>query len=103
MQQTAFHRDKLAGLGDQGNLVNTQIGGRDIVVAWDPVYESVGAWYNDSGTAIERIDFFGESDQGSLARVETLRPGMFWHVWVEFYQKTDINRLATNLRVPEQE
>jgi hypothetical protein len=83
-------------LVDQGNLVNTEIGGRSIVVAWDPVYESVGAWYNDSGTPITQIDFFGKSDQGSLVRVETLRPGMFWHVWVEFFQQTDINRLAKN-------
>lgn len=83
-------------LVEQGNLINTEIGGRSVVVAWDPVYESVGAWYNDSGTPITRIDFFGKSDQGSLARVETLRPGMFWHVWVEFFQQTDINRLAKN-------
>jgi len=85
-------------LVDQGNLVNTEIDGRSVVVAWDPIYESVGAWYNDSGTPITRIDFFGKSDQGSLARVETLRPGMFWHVWVEFFQHTDINRLAKNVQ-----
>jgi hypothetical protein len=85
-------------LVDQGNLINTIIGGRKIVVTWDPVYESIGAWYNDSGTPIKQIDFFGKSDQGSLTRVETLRPGMFWHVWVEFYQQTDINRLAESDR-----
>ena len=87
-------------LVDQGNLINTTIGGRNIVVAWDPVYESIGAWYNDSGSPIKQIDFFGQSDQGSLTRVETLRPGMFWHVWVEFYQQTDINRLAEFVREP---
>ena len=81
-------------LVEHGNLVNTEIGGRSIVVAWDPVYESLGAWYNDSGTPIAQIDFFGKSDQGSLVRVETLRPGMFWHVWVEFFQQTDVNRLT---------
>jgi hypothetical protein len=85
-------------LVEHGNLVNTEIGGRGIVVAWDPVYESLGAWYNDSGKPIRQIDFFGKSDQGSLARVETLRPGMFWHVWVEFFQQTDINRLAESVR-----
>jgi hypothetical protein len=85
-------------LVDQGNLINTIIGGRKIVVTWDPVYESIGAWYNDSGTPIKQIDFFGKSDQGGLTRVETLRPGMFWHVWVEFYQQTDINRLAESDR-----
>jgi len=83
-------------LVEQGNLVDTEIGGRGIVGAWDPVYKSVGAWYNDYGTPIEQIDFFGKLDQRNLARVDTLRPGMFWHVWVEFYQQTDINWLATN-------
>ena len=71
----------------------TAIGGRDIVIAWDPVYESLGAWYNDSDVAVTRIDFFGMSDQGKLVRVETLKAGLFWHVWSEFYPHTDINRL----------
>ena len=25
---------------------------------------------------------------------QTLRPGMFWHVWAEFFPETDINRLG---------
>jgi hypothetical protein len=74
------------------NLVNTQVGGRSIVLAWDPVYESVGAWYNDSGQSISKIDFFGTSDRGKLDRVESLKPGLFWHVWAEFFPDTDINR-----------
>jgi hypothetical protein len=83
-------------LVEQGNLVSTEAGGRGIVVAWNPVYESVGAWYNDSGKPISQIDFFGNSDQGKLSRVENLKPGLFWHVWVEFYQQTEINRLANS-------
>ena len=83
-------------LVEQGNLVNTKIGGRGIVIAWNPVYESIGAWYNDSGKPISQIDFFGSSDQGKLSRIENLKPGLFWHVWVEFYQQTEINRLANS-------
>jgi len=79
-------------LVEHGNLVNTRVGGRDLVFAWDPVYESLGAWYNDSDVPITRIDFFGNSDQGTLVRVETLKAGLFWHVWSEFYPHTDINR-----------
>ena len=79
-------------LVEQGNLVNASIGGRDIVIAWDPAYESVGAWYNDSGQPVTEIDFFGKSDRGQLQRVEQLKSGLFWHVWVEFFQHTDINR-----------
>jgi hypothetical protein len=81
-------------LVEQGNLVNTRIGDRDIVLAWDPVYESLGAWYNDSGSLITQIDFRGHSNQGDLTRVERLKAGLFWHVWSEFYPHTDINRVA---------
>ena len=80
---------------EHGNLVNTKIDGHPIVVAWNPIYESVGAWYNDGGVPVTHIDFFGNSDQGVLRRVETLKPGLFWHVWVEFFKNTDINRIDT--------
>ena len=73
--------------------VNSTIGGRAVVLAWDPVYESLGAWWNDSGAPVRQIDFFGKSDRGQLKRVEHLKPGMFWHVWVEFFPHTDINRV----------
>ena len=77
---------------DRDNLINVTIGSTAIVVARDPGYESIGAWYNTSGTPVQEISFFGASDQGQLARVETLKPGMFWHVWAEFFPHTDINR-----------
>jgi len=81
----------------QGTLVNASIGGRDIVVTHHPEYESTGAWYNDSGAPVTEIDFFGYSDQGLLQRVDRLKAGLFWHVWVEFFPHTDINRaLASN-------
>jgi hypothetical protein len=80
-------------IGENKGLINATIGGRDIVVSYDPKYESVGVWYNDSGLPVTQIDFFGNSDQGPLKRVETLKSGMFWHVWVEFFQHTDINRV----------
>jgi hypothetical protein len=75
-------------------IVNTTIGGRDVVLAYDFEHESLGAWFNDSGETISKIDFFGNSDSGELERLNTLKPGMFWHVWVEFFQHTDINRMT---------
>jgi hypothetical protein len=80
---------------EQGDLINVSVGGRDIVVAYDSIYESVGVYYNDSGNPVQQIDFFGESDQGKLPRVETVKAGMFWHVWIEFNRDTDINRAGT--------
>ncbi|WP_170602973.1 DUF3179 domain-containing (seleno)protein [Ruegeria arenilitoris] len=79
---------------EQGNLVNTQVGGRPIVIAWHPRYESLGFWYNTTGAPVTEIDFFGNTPNGKLERVEALKPGMFWHVWVEFYPHTDINRTS---------
>lgn len=87
----AFTQDFLV---EHGNIVNTEIGGRKIVLAWDPGYESLGAWYNDGNTPIKAIDFFGFSDQGKLKRVERLKAGLFWHVWVEFFPQTDVNRIS---------
>lgn len=79
---------------DQGNVVNATVGGVALVVAWDPKFESLGVWYNSSGAAVKQIDFFGKADSGKiLARVESLKPGLFWHVWAEFYPLTDINRI----------
>jgi hypothetical protein len=74
--------------------VNVKVGDRDIVASYDNIYESVGIWYNDSGNPIQHVDFFGESDQGRLARVETVKAGSFWHVWANFFPATDINRIA---------
>lgn len=72
--------------------INAKVGGRNIVVDYNANYESLGIWYNDSGAPVTEIDFYGQSDQGQLLRVETVKPGMFWHVWAEYFPHTDINR-----------
>jgi hypothetical protein len=74
--------------------INVKVGNRDIVASYDNRYESVGIWYNDSGNPIQHVDFFGESDQGRLDRVETVKAGSFWHVWANFFPDPDINRVA---------
>lgn len=80
---------------EQDNVVNAEVGGRPIVVAWHPRFESLGVWYNTTGKPVTEIDFFGNTPDGRLARVESLRPGLFWHVWVEFFPSTDINRVGS--------
>ncbi len=82
---------------DQGNIVNAEVGGRPVVVAWDPRYESLGVWHNDTNEPVTEIDFFGNTPAGRLKRVETLKPGLFWHVWAEFFPHTDINRIGSGL------
>ncbi len=79
---------------ENGSIVNADVGGKPVVVAWHPKYESLGVWYNATGAPVTEIDFFGNTAAGKLERVETLKPGMFWHVWVEFFPHTDINRIS---------
>lgn len=81
-------------VAEQGNVVNAEVGGRPLVVAWDPRYESLGVWYNDTGAPVTDIDFFGNTPAGRLERVEVLKPGLFWHVWAEFFPHTDVNRVG---------
>jgi len=52
---------------------------------------------NDTGKPVTEIDFFGNTPAGQLKRVETLKPGLFWHVWAEFFPHTDINRVERAL------
>lgn len=81
-----------------GGPVNATIGGHSITGAYNSEFESIGFWFNDSGRPVTEIDFFGMSDHGQLRRVETLKPGMFWHVWVEYFPHTDVNRVDTDVQ-----
>jgi len=77
----------------RGGIINTRIGGRDIVISYDEGFDSVGAFYNDTGGAVERVDIHGHTAQGQrLARVETLKNEAFWFIWANFYNDTDVNR-----------
>jgi len=86
----AFTQDFLE---ENDNIVNTSVGGRNIVLAYHSQYESLGAWYNNSSKPVAEIDIHGMSDVGQLTRVERLKAGLFWHVWAEFFPNTDINRV----------
>jgi hypothetical protein len=57
----------------------------------DPDYESLGVYYNDTSAAIERIDFWGESERGPLRRVENVKAGLYWCVWANYYPETRLN------------
>jgi hypothetical protein len=78
---------------DHGGLLNVVIGGRPVVVYYDAKFNSVAAYYNDSGAPVVSVDLFGNSDQGELARVETMKSSIFWFIWYDFYKETDVNRV----------
>ena len=79
---------------EQGGLINTHVGGRNIVVAWDDEYESLGIYYNDTGAPVSGINFWGATGAHKLPRVETVKAGSYWCVWVNYFQNTDVNREA---------
>ena len=90
----------------RGNLINTRIGGRDLVVHWDADYESLGVWYNDFGRTVADMNFFGKSDLGEHARVECVKAGLFYAMWFNFFPETDVNRsepivITNTSRAPE--
>ncbi|QFT74929.1 DUF3179 domain-containing (seleno)protein [Ruegeria sp. THAF33] len=88
----------------QGNVVNAEVGGRPVVVAWSPTYESLNVWVNSTGAPVQSVDFFGITGDGKqLVRSADVKPGLFWHVWAEFFPHTDVNRTngAASIETPE--
>jgi hypothetical protein len=77
----------------QGGPINVDIGGKQLVIYYDPEFDSIAAYYNESGRRVSSVDLFGHSDQGKLARVETLKSAIFWFIWYDFYKDTDVNRV----------
>jgi hypothetical protein len=78
---------------DRGNLINTRIGERDIVIARDEQYDTVGAFYNPTGEPVSGIDVHGRTATGlTLERVATLKSEAFWFIWANFHKQSDINR-----------
>ena len=78
---------------ENGGIVNALVGGQQIVIAWDPDYESMGVYYNDTGKPVEAVDFWGRTSDGALlTRVETVKAETYWCVWANYYPETDLNR-----------
>jgi hypothetical protein len=42
---------------------------------------------------VGEVDYFGNSDRGTLERVESLKSGVFWFIWRDFNKSTDVNRV----------
>ena len=87
----AYTKDFIAA---HGNLINTQIGARAVVIARDVQYDTVGAFFNPTGEPVTGVDVHGRSATGvMLERVATLKSEAFWFIWANFHRNTDFNRL----------
>jgi len=81
-------------IAERGNIINTRVGDRAVVISYDEDFDSVGAFYNDTGSPVERIDILGRTPRGqTLTRVETLKNEAFWFIWANFHPTTDVNRV----------
>jgi hypothetical protein len=79
----------------QGNTINVEIGGKPIVVDYDPGFDVLTAFFNTEGMPpVSDVDISGKTDDGrQLKRVNTLKSQLFWFIFVEFYPETDVNRV----------
>ena len=78
---------------EQGNNINVEIGGKPIVVDYDPEFDVVSAFFNTTNTDVTDIDVFGNTGNGGqLERVNTLKSRLFWFIYAEFHPDTDVNR-----------
>jgi hypothetical protein len=82
-----------AFIADQGGLLNVTIGGRPVVLYYDETNDAIAAYYNDGGQPVASVDLFGNSDQGKLERLETMKNAVFWFIWYDFHKNTDVNRV----------
>ena len=77
-----------------GNTINVEIGGRPVVIDYDPELDSVAAFFNTSNAPVTDVDIFGQLSDGTrLPRVNTLKSRLFWFIFAEFYPQTDVNRI----------
>ncbi|MGY5451603.1 DUF3179 domain-containing (seleno)protein [Agarivorans sp. MS3-6] len=81
-----------AFLRSQGGLVSIEAEGQTIVVNYDQEMQSLGVFYNPNQQPVIGLDFAGNLENGEqLKRVETLKAGIFWIVWANFFPQTELN------------
>lgn len=81
------------GKGGNRNFV---VGGQNVVASWDDNFESLGIWKRPSHRPInETVDVHGNvkgsESLKSLERLNTVKNGLFWYVWQNFFPQTRVN------------
>jgi len=73
-------------------LINTELGGRSIVISWFKDLQTVGVFYhnqNQDANEVLEIDPYGYTPNGQLERA-VLYPGVLWMVWSHWFPKTKL-------------
>lgn len=77
-------------------IINTRLGGKDIVLVYYPEYQTVGGFDRDINgqvvtiTDLNQIDIHGNTPYGKLNRI-VVASEVFWMVWYTYYPGTGIN------------
>ena len=75
------------------NIINIELGGQHILLAWFPEYETLGVFSRKlDGRTIDvtNVDVYGESNEGKLNRLPQY-PHVFWMIWSHWYPESSIN------------
>lgn len=76
-------------------VINTSIGGKEIVLIYYPEYRTVGGFERSVGgdlltiTDVDDIDVYGNTDKGQLQRIPVVSE-VFWMIWHTFYPDTQL-------------
>lgn len=77
---------------------NLTLSGVPLVASYDPVHETLGIFVRPNDKPItNNVNVYGEVQQGrggktrKLERLTTVKSGLFWFVWQEFFPKTLVN------------
>ena len=78
-------------------VINTQVGGKDIVLVYYPEYRTVSGFErNINGqvvtiTDLAEIDVHGNTEHGKLIRIPVASE-VFWMVWQTYYPNTELKK-----------
>ena len=82
----------------KNGVVNFSLEGVPLVASYDPKYESLGIFKRKDDKPIHNtVNVYGETTIGrkkdtvKLDRLETVKNGLFWFVWQEFFPDTKVN------------
>ena len=73
------------------NIINLELGGQHILLAWFPEYETLGAFKAQDGKMQKeiKIDPYGNTTGGKLERIHTY-PELLWMVWSHWFPDTEV-------------
>ena len=78
--------------GENG-VRNFSLGGQPLVASWDANYHTLGIFKRPNEDIVNNnIDVYGKGENGEqFERLNTVKAGLFWFVWQNFFPQTDVN------------